>query len=409
MGRIKCVYCNSFFEDSLKNCPNCGAVNDQLIRFASTTPKTIQELKDWYAERHLPPEHITRFFIGRDVEVPCAFGIFEENGTFTVYKNKSDGSRAIRYQGSDEAYAVNEIYMKLKEEILNQKNRNLVLGRPSSGAAPAYRRTSPQYRQKTSSSRIPVVILLGILYIAFNVIALNQEQRYRITEGYYSGGSLDSVFYINPVSDERWKYDAESADWILNGKSSLPDGISKDDKLSLEDIRKKYSYEIPSCTDSHAFIDRHHPAVTQGYYINEGSLYYYLNNNYGKNSGWYTYDDDGWEYYCSSDDKEKLGDDLWYDTNEYYNTVSYSDLDTDAIYYFNDNETWNANFSDTSFYKTYEKDLSDYNNRQSNTNKNTSSSSNKSFWDDDDDDDSIWNWSSDDSWDSGWSDWDSDW
>ena len=40
---------------------------------------------------------------------------------FIVYKNKADGTRAVRYKGTDEAYAVNELYLKLKDEILNQK------------------------------------------------------------------------------------------------------------------------------------------------------------------------------------------------------------------------------------------------------------------------------------------------
>ena len=31
------------------------------------------------------------------------------------------GSRAVRYKGSDEAYAVNELYMKMKELISNEE------------------------------------------------------------------------------------------------------------------------------------------------------------------------------------------------------------------------------------------------------------------------------------------------
>lgn len=67
---------------------------------------------------------MTRFFIGEDYKEPKAFGIYQDGNRFIVYKNKADGSRAIRYDGLDEAYAVNEIYLKLKEEIANQKARN---------------------------------------------------------------------------------------------------------------------------------------------------------------------------------------------------------------------------------------------------------------------------------------------
>ena len=121
---LKCEYCGAFMNDTDKTCPNCGAVNKHHKRVADHTPKTIEELKKWYEDRNLPPYETTRFFIGIDYKKPKAFGIYEENGEFIVYKNKADGSRAVRYRGSDEAYAVNEIYLKLKSEILNQKAHN---------------------------------------------------------------------------------------------------------------------------------------------------------------------------------------------------------------------------------------------------------------------------------------------
>ena len=54
----------------------------------------------------MPPEETTRFFIGKNTKEPKAFGIYEENGIFVVYKNKANGQRAIRYQGTDEAYVL---------------------------------------------------------------------------------------------------------------------------------------------------------------------------------------------------------------------------------------------------------------------------------------------------------------
>lgn len=53
-----------------------------------------------------------------DFRQPKAFGIYKDSdGNFVVYKNKGDGTRAERYRGKDEAYAVNEIYQKLRSEI----------------------------------------------------------------------------------------------------------------------------------------------------------------------------------------------------------------------------------------------------------------------------------------------------
>ena len=120
--QVKCPYCDSFINDTDEKCPNCGGVNENLKRVTKGTPKTIEELKQWYIDRGLPTEEKTRFFIGKNYTKPKAFGIYKEDGMFIVYKNKANGERAIRYKGTDEAYAVNELYLKLKSEILNQKN-----------------------------------------------------------------------------------------------------------------------------------------------------------------------------------------------------------------------------------------------------------------------------------------------
>lgn len=121
--KIKCDYCNADINEYDEKCPNCGAVNVHLQRNAKDAPQTIDELKEWYKEQNLPPEQITRFFIGKNYKKPKAFGIYkdETSGNYVVYKNKDTGIRAIRYKGKDEAFAVNELYLRLKKEILNQK------------------------------------------------------------------------------------------------------------------------------------------------------------------------------------------------------------------------------------------------------------------------------------------------
>lgn len=123
--QVKCEYCGAYINDTDQFCSHCGAVNDGLKRSSDGTPKTIEELQKWYEDRKLPPKETTRFFIGEDYKGARAFGIYKKEDQFVVYKNKDDGSRAIRYEGPDEAYAVNEIFLKLKSEILNQKAHNI--------------------------------------------------------------------------------------------------------------------------------------------------------------------------------------------------------------------------------------------------------------------------------------------
>ncbi len=123
--QIKCEYCGEFFSDSEPQCPYCGGPNNQLKRTAEGQPATIEELLQFAQNKNIPLEKI-RFFIGVDYREPKAFGIYKDEGTgnFVVYKNKADGSRAVRYEGKDEAYAVNEIYQKLREEILRNNEKN---------------------------------------------------------------------------------------------------------------------------------------------------------------------------------------------------------------------------------------------------------------------------------------------
>lgn len=119
----KCEYCGSVISSNDKTCLNCGASNDLYVNDTEhivTDPCTIKDLQEYCAERGMPLARM-RFFIGENFKEPKAFGIYKDNrGKFIVYKNKANGERAIRYEGSDEAYAVAELYAKLLEECHNR-------------------------------------------------------------------------------------------------------------------------------------------------------------------------------------------------------------------------------------------------------------------------------------------------
>ncbi len=123
---VKCEYCGSLFSAALTKCPNCGAQNDSIVRTAADQPHTIDELIQWYKSKGLPPYNVTRFFIGENYKGERAFGIYHDtdSGNIVVYKNTSSGKRCVHYEGSDEEYAVNEMFQRLKAEILQQKMLN---------------------------------------------------------------------------------------------------------------------------------------------------------------------------------------------------------------------------------------------------------------------------------------------
>ena len=114
----KCAFCGENVSPRDRTCPRCGAVNENYVPAYShsfSLPKTIEELKEYCAGRKLPLEQL-RFFIGEDYRAPKAYGIFRAGeNRFIVYKNKSDGSRSVRYDGPDEAFAVSELFAKLLE------------------------------------------------------------------------------------------------------------------------------------------------------------------------------------------------------------------------------------------------------------------------------------------------------
>ena len=157
----QCPYCGSTVASNEKFCGNCGAPNEGYIADTKRQiflPKTIDELKEYCAERGMPLLKM-RFFIGEDYRRPKAFGIYRDGNEFVVYKNKANGERAIRYRGPDEAHAVNELFLKLLDEC---HHRGIYpdgkLPEPSQGG------TQRRSRMSTGLKAALIAMVFGILY-----------------------------------------------------------------------------------------------------------------------------------------------------------------------------------------------------------------------------------------------------
>ena len=118
--KVNCDYCGNYMETTDVSCPHCGAANTHIAGHYSKNPVTIEELKAYCDSNKLPLDKM-HVHIGENYTSPQAFGIYKDqiSGNFVVYKNKSDGQRAIRYEGKDEAYAVNELYLKIRNMQAN--------------------------------------------------------------------------------------------------------------------------------------------------------------------------------------------------------------------------------------------------------------------------------------------------
>lgn len=494
--KITCEFCGIEYDDTLEKCPSCDAVNKFVRKSTMKNPTTIEELKKWYKANNLPPYEVTRFFIGCDYKNPRAFGIFkdENTGIVTVYKNKDNGQRAVRYEGTDEAYAVNEILTKLKEEVIIQKQHQAVNKSASTKQKPAVKSaySVPEskrsidmrndaikraLRNKKTGERVGKIIPIAIVLLIFFIFVGAFTREIRISSGGYY--SYNGGYYYRWTSDENYyRYDDEIKDWVYceNNEDMPPEYKSRAKKYYLG-----YDY-IPndSYTDfmeGKPYCSKYYPMMT-GYYDLNGTAYCLIENkdsaNYMvlfDNGEWTPVGDEDIPYeltYSIRAENYYLGDE--YQDEYYFTDITESDFYKDYIlypkgpekgyyqsngsfYYFkNDYETkwyeydedendwiyveknevpedlWKESSAEDFYYTpdwNSETQISDFDIREeiswSKTfNGDNDSWSSSSSWDDDDDDDwwssgsswdddDDWSWSSDSDWDSGYSDWDSDW
>ena len=199
----QCKYCGSVVSSADKFCPNCGAPNEGFVVNTEKQvfmPKTIEELKEYCAERGMPLLKM-RFFIGEDYRKPKAFGIYRDGGDFIVYKNKANGQRAIRYQGPNEAFAVNELFLKLLDECHNR-------GIYPDGRIPGETSSDTRRSKRKIQGIVPPIVCMIFLLLVSAVFALYSLHAHR-SDGYYGTG--DGTVYYHYGSNWYYTEDTNSA------------------------------------------------------------------------------------------------------------------------------------------------------------------------------------------------------
>ncbi len=248
----KCQYCDSTISSSDKQCPSCGAPNPNYVAETTrsiTKPKTIEELKTYCAERGMPLLRM-RFFIDEDYKQPRAFGIYRDGDRFVVYKNKSDGSRAIRYQGPDEAYAVNELYMKLLTECHNR-------GIYPDGKPEGIDRSGGNGANKKQSKRWVFILAGVLLYVFFFVFMLAHSCRLHRHDGYYdfNDGKIwylhgNDWYYSNEGSTGSNSWHGSSFSPIEGDYEQYYQGKDYDSDWGVTDFHSSDAYEDNYGSDS---------------------------------------------------------------------------------------------------------------------------------------------------------------
>lgn len=212
-------------------------------------PRTIQDLWILIDKYHIPLEKI-RFFIEEDYKKARAFGIYKDPDTneWVVYKNKSNGERAIRYRGPDENFAVNEIWSKLVTEAQNRGLGYLV---GENDYVPSPNKThgllkiqngNRRYVQKRSGVATIVTAICGIsLFLAIGFFEARKTGYYQHNDElyYYQGGN----WYYYDYTDS---YDSSDYGWV--DYSGSTDNF---EKVQSSDINTPYEFYSFESTDAY--------------------------------------------------------------------------------------------------------------------------------------------------------------
>ena len=262
------------------------------------TPQTIAELLA-FCERHELPLAKMRFFIGLDYPGAKAYGIYQDkNGDFVVYKNKADGSRAVRYRGPDEAYAVGELFQKLKDEATSQRSRVAAARTPGFPASSAHDRNAYNFtdgsgavrragKRKVNKLLIGILALAAAITIGRTAAAISHNAPQRPSTGYYH---YNNHYYYNQ-NDDWYSYSSDYGGWYPI--------YSVDDELAQNygDYYTSYSYDdgygVESFSDS-------------GYYDEDASSY---------SSDWDSGSSDSWSWDWDDDDSWDSSDDWDWDSD----------------------------------------------------------------------------------------------
>lgn len=245
---IQCKYCGSNYSDTELECPNCGAANDCVNRTAAGAPKTISELLEWARRHHLPLDEM-RTYIGQDVRTARAYGIYKDSasGDFVVYKNKSDGSRVERYRGKDEAYAVNELYQKIKARVAEQKAHEMPAAGDRGTQRPGKSRNFAQKRILYTSIIVAVMIIYVLCSGFFLYFAKSVAKLPYASSGYYRYGSdmyyhdYGNYWYIWDEDYDTWtSYDADSEWDLFEDYDNYYEGYSYDEEYGGSDWSEWY-------------------------------------------------------------------------------------------------------------------------------------------------------------------------
>jgi len=355
--------------------------------------QSIEDLKQKCAEKNMPLEKM-RFFIGEDRKEPKCFGVYqdERTGNWVVYKNKADGTRAVRYEGPDEARAAQEIWNKIGDEVKHRKDMHAspydesVLREiyDQSGQMLSVRGgVSKADDGGVSDNKLEVVSDEELGGMSDNELRVVPGREPEGTSGKEPGESSGRVQRSVPSKVSRSAPGKASVSTSRRTSRKAPEGVLGGIlgifSNTFSFIWNEFVLEHPfaslffALVGTSLFLEFVFPSPQNGYYKVEDTVYYYLEDQ------WYMYDDSG----------------DW--------VTSYVDLDDPEDYYLGDfysEEYGTEAFEGTEYYGNY---LEEEREKENKRNDRDDDYDNDYDYDDDDYDYDYDDWDADDT------DWDTDW
>ena len=314
----KCEYCGTEISNTDVKCPHCGAPNPSYSAEAALearnaensaeqdnsapasngkkkvrVPATIEELQQFCSDKKLPLDKL-RFFIGENYQGAKAYGIYRDaDGQVVVYKNKADGTRAVRYQGTDEAYAVNELYQKLKEETLKHKKPNV---QSSSGSSASGKKKAGCVKVLSGCVIVGAAVML-ISMICSTILPKIFPSLASPEQGYYY---YDDAYYY--WMDDWYMYDTGTSSWIY--QEDVDSALENEYDQYYREFFYNDDFGITDFYESSYYDPSYYSSDDDTTDSDSGSSWFFDDDD-----DWYDSSDSSWDWYDSSDSSWDSGSD----------------------------------------------------------------------------------------------------
>ena len=234
-AKIICRKCKTPLNPNteLAHCPHCGADLTKAKAVVYRKPETLEELFDFVDRNEIPVDDLHIYLCENEKDDPKAFGIYRtKKGEYIVYKNKPKGERQFKYRGPDEAFAVNVMYMKLRENVDFRS-------RPKDKNTSKSEKRQKQIRMYRAAVAAIIVIVAAML--VNNGIQKVQVRQFGPT-GYYT---INGTTYYHVKKSEWYVFDKNQYHWIestdpFQTRFGSNDSVNRTDYFISETYKDEY-------------------------------------------------------------------------------------------------------------------------------------------------------------------------